>query len=483
MNFDYLLPAGETLFDFQTSGVAYITAATAGGKGALLGDEMGLGKTRQVITAMLLRAAQLDGCKKCLVIVKASLKGVWERELQRLAPQWTCQVLQGTKPYGIISRVAIINYDILAAWKDALDQEQFDTLVIDESHYCKNAKAQRTQAAVNLSHAIRARRGMVVLLTGTPINNRPIELLTQLKIMGRVEEVTPKPYDGRSWDKAFKGTYCWNPSTQSYDGARNLDRLNQQSRASFLVRRLRHDVLGMEDTRRFPVPLSLNGGLDNYHHIERTFKAVDYRSYYIELLTALRAEAGRAKVDAAVTWIEDFQEENEGHKLVVWAWHIDVQVNLAAKLNAKGIKTILWREAGSDKNKIMAMVDAFNEGDAKVIVCSLQGKIEGQTLVGNGHNCTDVLFCEQPWHPGTVSQAQDRIARIGQCEPTFAHTLLASDTVDEWLAELIDKKWGIFRATVDGRIVSQDEDEAEITQELIRRLREAFPGRDKKEDE
>jgi SWI/SNF-related matrix-associated actin-dependent regulator 1 of chromatin subfamily A len=483
VNFDHLLPEGERLFDYQHVGVAYALVATRYGKGCFVCDEQGLGKTRQAIVAAMAR-----GSRKILVICKASLKGNWEREVRRCAPAWSVQVLGGTNAFETFAQCVIINYDILAAWVDGLIAEKFDTIIVDESHYVKSLgtkskPVQRTVAALKLAEEARKRQAMILMLTGTPLLNRPVELVTQLEMMGCLRDIAPRPYKGDTlyhWEGSFKFTYC-GPTNNGYgvkfDGASNLDRLNMLLRSNCFVRRLRNEVLDMEDTHRIQVPLSLNGALDDYYRIERTFQAKNENSFYLELLTALRIAAGVAKIPAAISWCADFVEENPDKKLVVWAWHVEVQRQLASSLNKAGIKATYFAGA-KDVEKAK---DEFNEGDVQVLVCSLQAHREGHTLVGNGHDVTDCVFIEQPWHPGAVSQAEDRINRIGQLEPVFAHTLVAQNTVDEDLAELIQKKWKTFRAAADGTI--PESEELDIRNEMIRRLMERYPQPKKDEKE
>ena len=123
-------------------------------------------------------------------------------------------------------------------------------------------------------------------------------------------------------------------------------------------------------------------------------------------------------------------------------------------LNKAKIKAIYLKGA----KDIEAAKADFNQGETQVIVCSLQAHREGHTLVGDGHNVTDCLFVEQPWHPGAVSQAEDRINRIGQkAEAVFAHTLVVEDTVDGWLVNLIAQKWETFKAAADGTVPEGEE--------------------------
>jgi SWI/SNF-related matrix-associated actin-dependent regulator 1 of chromatin subfamily A len=471
INFDSYLPEGQHLFDYQHVGVAYALVATAGGKGTWIADEQGLGKTREAIVT-----AKVRGARKILVVCKSSLKANWQREFGICAPEWDTQILAGTRPFQTLARVCIISFDLLAAWADGLVQEGFDALIVDESHYCKSLgtarkPVQRTAAALRIADEIRARRGLVLLLSGTPLLNRPVELVTQLRLIGRLEEVAPEPRKGntdKDWEYSFKFTFCGpnhNGHGYEFKGSSNLDLLNTRLRGSCFVRRLRNDVLDMEETHRVHTPLSLNGGLDAYRRIEDDFDPSGPGAY-LKLLTELRQEVGHAKVDAAVDWIETYLEENPDKKLVVWAWHKPVQRDIARRV--KGIYFSSFASGSAEQEEAKRQ---FNEGDARVIVCSLQAHREGHTLVGNGHNVTDCLFVELPWHPGAVSQAEDRINRIGQkADVVFANTLVVEDTVDGWLRDLIAAKWETFRAAADGSI--PEGESLDIQNLLLQRLRE-----------
>lgn len=461
VSFDGFLPEGETLYPFQQVGIAYSLLATTEGKGTFIADEQGLGKTRQAIVTAKVHAAMIgSAAPKILVVCKSALKGNWAREIDTCAPEWSTQILAGTRPYETIHNVSIISFNLLKVWTGAILAEGFDALIIDESHVVKDPKTQQTKAALTISEDIRNRRGLVLLLSGTPLLNRPLELVAQLQILGRLEDVAPKPHGVptlKNYEYSFKNTFCGNVvddrGHRDYSkGADNLDLLNLRLRGTGLVRRLRNDVLDLSDTHRITVPLSLNGGLDPYWDVEANFVAKDPRSEAIELLTALRQEVALCKIPATIEWVEDFIAENPDRKLVVWAWHVPVQVELTKALNAAGIPTV-YLKGEQNKGRIEAAKARFNQGDAQVIVCSLQAHREGHTLVGNGHNVTDSLFVEQPWHPGAIAQSEDRINRIGrEAAAVFAHTLVVPGTVDEWLADLIAAKWETFRAAVDGTI-------------------------------
>jgi hypothetical protein len=185
--------------------------------------------------------------------------------------------------------------------------------------------------------------------------------------------------------------------------------------------------------------------------------------WHLVQLTRLRELAGEAKVGAAVEWIDNFLDENPGKKLVVFAWHVSVQKAIAKATGG------IYLAGSKDIEKSKA---DFNEGDARVIVCSLQAHREGHTLVGDGMNVTDVLFVENPWHAGAKSQAEDRINRIGrQAEAVFAWTLLAAEAdIDVWLNELVESKRVVATGAADG--VDATEPALDVRNELIRRFTE-----------
>jgi len=468
VNFDRFLPSDQHLFPFQHVGVAYALMQSADGKGVFIADEQGLGKTRQAIVLAKAHAALLSNRKpKVLVVCKSALKLNWAKEYAMCAPELDVHVAGGTRPYELEADVVIISFNLLRVWADALILEQFTGLIIDESHCVKDGKTQQTKAATKIATDVRSRRGLVALLSGTPFLNKPAELVSQLAMIGRLEDVCPRPRrpqpTARDWEYSFLNNFC-NPvkvnigrgeTRTKYEGATQgkMPVLNSRMRQHFMVRRLRKEVLNMSETHRIHVPLSLNGDLNHYWDVEANFTPKDSRSAAIELLTALRQAAALCKINAGVEWVQDFIAENPGKKLVAWAWHIPVQAGLAEALNAAGIKAV-YLKGEQDKGRIEEAKAEFNEGNAQVIVCSLQAHREGHTLLGDGTNVTDSVFIEQPWHPGAVAQAEDRISRIGrQADAVFAHTLIAPGTVDEWLEGLISEKWSTFTAGVDGKAV------------------------------
>lgn len=457
---------GLSLFPHQQAGVEFILKT----RRTLVGDEMGAGKTATAIASVA-----IDKALPAIIVCPASLRGNWAREFA----MWTdlsVFVATGRKPSAAqvaeatAADVVVINYDILKGWVDALPTPR--ALVVDESHYVKNEKAQRTKAVIALAERVPA-DGLVVLMTGTPIVNRPVELASQLLALGRMADT------GFSKPFAWKKYYCagvHNGYGWDFTGAAHLDRLHASMRSNFYLRRTKEEVLKHlpEKMPAALVGLALNGALSEYRKAERNIIAwareqggaeAAWKAARAEVLVqmnALRLLAGKAKTAAAVEWVENYMDSNPGKGLVVFAWHKDVQEGLVAALREKGLSvaTILGGQRDVEEQK-----EAFQSGQADVIVCSIQAAREGHTLT----RANDVLFVEQGWNPGTHAQAEARVHRIGQTADVQPYYLLADETIDWTLRSVIDRKARITGAVNDGEGFTED-DEASVTEEVWTRL-------------
>ena len=180
-------------------------------------------------------------------------------------------------------------------------------------------------------------------------------------------------------------------------------------------------------------------------------------------LNALKRLAARGKATAALAWIEDFLQSDE--PLVVFAGHREVQELLLERfpeaLHLLGRDSINQREAA---------VRLFQESDGpQLIVCSTRVAGQGITLT----RASNVAFLDLEWTPAMHDQAEDRCHRIGQHDAVTAWYLLAAQTIDETMLELIDRKRRVIDAVTDGR--SQVEEA--VIEGVIRTLRESKPAR------
>jgi SWI/SNF-related matrix-associated actin-dependent regulator 1 of chromatin subfamily A len=448
---------GGELKPFQRAGVSYLLAQ----RRAFLADEQGLGKTIEALAAL-----EADGAYPAVIVCPASLKLNWLRELAHWLPGRSAHALVGTTA-GVdgddegripTADVTVVNYDILSARLDELRALKPRALVLDESHYCKNAAAKRTQAAQRLAGAV-PRDGLVLALTGTPVMNRPPELIAQLRIIGRLGDFG----SGAQFGRRFRG-----PDAHL--------RLHWHLRARCFARRLKADVLPQLPAKtRAVVPVELDNEPE-YRLAERDVVAwlqsqpLDLSELDAKVAAALRAErlvrlnalkllAARGKLHAALAWIHDFC--SSGERLVVFARHREIQRAVLERF--PGALHILGEDSHAERD---AALRAFQEPDGEqnqLIICSIEVAGQGLTLTRS----SNVAFLELDWTPAKHDQAEDRCHRIGQQDAVNISYLLAADTIDETIATLLERKRAVIGAVTDGR----EEDEEGVLDALVRDLR------------
>src|SRR5262249_50028706 len=147
---------GGELQPFQWAGVRYVLDA----RRVFLSDEQGLGKTVQALAAL-----EADDAYPAIVVCPASLKLNWLRETGRWLPHRTVEVVEGGVAVPKTGDITIVNYEVVGKHYETLARLRPEAMVVDESHYCKNPRAKRTQAVRKLAEAV-TRGGLRVALTG-----------------------------------------------------------------------------------------------------------------------------------------------------------------------------------------------------------------------------------------------------------------------------------------------------------------------------
>jgi hypothetical protein len=426
---------GGELKPFQRAGVEYLLAQ----RRAFLADEQGLGKTIEAIATLA-----ADDAFPAIVVCPASLKLNWMRELERWLPGRSARMLSGTSGGAAQAPadITVVNYEIVAARIEQLRALAPRAVVIDESHYCKNPGAKRTQAVGRLSAAVPS-DGLVLALTGTPVMNRPPELISQLRILGRLADFG----SGAQFGKRFRG-----PDAHQ--------RLHWHLRARCFVRRLKIDVLPqLPPKTRAVVPVELDN-MAEYRLAEQDIVAwlrtqpLDLRELDARVAAALRAErlvrlnalkllAARGKLPAALSWIHDFL--SSGERLVVFARHREVQQAMLERFPSA--LHILGADSQRARDASLRDFQAPDDSGNQLIVCSIEVAGQGITMT----RASNVAFLELDWTPAKHDQAEDRCHRIGQASAVNVSYLLAADTIDETIAALLERKRGVIGAVTDGR--------------------------------
>jgi SWI/SNF-related matrix-associated actin-dependent regulator of chromatin subfamily A-like protein 1 len=420
-NVDMTIPGlkGE-LYPYQKIGVAFLEAN--GGR-AIIADSPGVGKTAQTI-AYVLKSAK----RKTLVVCPASVKYSWELEVQK----WT-----KLKSFVISSKsglsvkqfqdndIFIVNYDILSKFLKFFLSLRFDCLVLDEVHFCKNPTSQRTKAAMILGNQIES----IVMLSGTPILNRPVEIYNALKLL-----------DPKTWGNyySYVKRYCAAKNTYfglDVSGASNVKEL-QKKIAPYFIRRTKEEVLTeLPKKQRIYRPVKLKSDyLVMYKSAEDTFKQFIRESRYngtaekiqgekLKMLNELRQITSAGKVYAAKEIIDEIL--NNGEKILVFSVYNKPLEELHEHYGSASVMLV----GSTSQEGRKEAIDSFqNDSSKKVFLGGTVSAGVGITLTA----ASNVLFIDFDYTPANHLQAENRCHRPGQeASHVTIYQLYAKDTIDD----------------------------------------------------
>ncbi|HEY9855176.1 MAG TPA: DEAD/DEAH box helicase [Stenomitos sp.] len=434
------------LFPHQRSGIEFLMRPRPE-RGALLADDMGLGKTRQAIIA----AHEGAPTGRILVVCPASLKLNWEREIHlALGAEPDVSVVSGANCR--LARWTVLNYDLLRRHHAALLAESWACLILDEAHYLKNRRSQRSQLVVGgerrgkrLGRLPGGRiRGLVdraerlYLLTGTPITNKPLDLFPMLRAMRHPLGDDLLPFALR-YCAAFQNGHGWD-----MNGASHLDELHDRLQG-VLLRRRKSEVLDLPPKLRTYMPVEVD--LTAYRRVWTDYvaklatrKRVPRRMLLAEV-AKLRHAAAIAKIPAAIALVEEIRAA--GEKVVVFACH---QVVIDALVTRFGPAAVAVTGSHSATER-QAAVEAFqSDPEVGVFVGNLQAAGTGLSLTA----ATQVVFVDYSFVPAEHLQAEDRPYRIGQSNAVTVTYLSAQETIDEEVERLLAQKLGVVAEVIDG---------------------------------
>lgn len=403
---------------------------------------MGVGKS----LISLLWAKRNPEVRPIVIVCPASLKWNWHREVTHHFGM-TAEILEGTKPKGdkisSLHKIFIINYDILKPWMKALKGIKPKLIILDEVHFMKEDKSLRTKMGKILCEGV----PYILALSGTPMINRPRELWPIIKI------IKPKLY--RSF-RQFADLHCkprLTPWGWNFDGANRLDLLHNTLIEHMMVRRLKKDVLlDLPPKQRFVVPIEI----DNRKEYNKAVN--DFSSWLLskdiskgkralkalELVkkNELKMLIARLKIKSVIGWIDNFLEGTD-EKLLVFAIHKQI----VSELRLKYEKRCLVIDGDVPPKQRLSIIDTFQSDKKKRL---LIGNIQAAGVGLNATASSTVAFTELGWTPGEMMQCEDRSHRHGQTKNVKIYYLVARNTMEEKLCELLDKKQKTSDQTLDG---------------------------------
>jgi len=432
-----------SLYEFQKFAVKK-TGALNGR--CLLAMEMGLGKT-----VVSLEYARIIEERPVIIVVPASVKLNWVKEIHKWTEGESPIIVSGRKPFYCKGfSMVIINYDILIDHVDYLLKLKPKILIADEVQMVKNTGAQRTRALKKLARNV----DYMLALSGTPILSKPSEFWSILNMLRPDAWKRKIPYLYR---------YCGpenNGFVTVFNGATNVQELNDILNEEVMYRALKKDVLIQLPDKVFSaVPFEID--MRKYRMAERKLEQfLQNQGYnYAQALirfNEMRNAAVEEKMPMVVQWINDFIETDG--KLVVFCVHHKVIDHLMKEFSGKAVKI----DGRDNQTKRDQSVQRFQDDDS---VRLFVGNVEaaGVGIDGLQNASSNVAFVELPWVPAMVDQASDRLHRIGQEDSVSVYFLIADGTVEQDVAEAVDRKRAVLDAVLDGR----ETDEGSLIVELM----------------
>ena len=409
----------------------------------LIGDDVGLGKTFESIIY-----AETQNLFPCLVVTPASVKDQWKEKWEEITNNKrevstiVSKPLKGN-PNNWNSDVVVINYDIIgkkqgrgATFKfEELKSTKWNSVIFDEAHFLKNKTSNRAKVAKVISKPDDV---TTIMLTGTAIMSKPVEVWNLLKILKVSEIIADDWYQFvRRYCGGYKGKFGWVTS-----GATNTLELNKKMRESFYIRREKSDVLKEmpKVTKQvIQVPISNNRDI-----VKATESFIEYvkeskgeeavekamEAEHLVQLGMLRKLSIEGKMKAIKQYLKDWKESNV--KLLVFGIHREPLDELSKYFKCPLIS------GGTSATRKREIVLEWQKSNDVFLFANIESA--GTGVDGLQEVCSNMLITELPWRPSDLVQAIGRLDRSGQKNATTVSFMLNDSTIDSEMWSMLEDK-------------------------------------------
>ena len=376
---------------------------------AILGDEMGLGKTIEALAAMC--HLYTRGAERFLVICPASVLVNWCHEIERHTDLKAHRVHgadfdRNETLWGRQGGVGVTTFDS-ARYLELPDDVKLPLLVVDEAHYVKNPRAIRTQVARYWIE--RAER--TLFLTGTPMENRVEEFRVLVDHLQPTIASRISGFDGLAGATSFR-----------------------RAVAPVYLRRNQEDVL-----QELPDRIESEDWVELESEDFAAYRDAVASGNFMAMRQAAympRSPSNSAKLARLVEIVEE--AVSGGRKIVVFSYFLQVLETVASALNGFAMGPLTGRVAPTARQQL---VDDFAALETPAVLVS---QIQAGGVGLNIQAASVVILTEPQWKPSTEDQAIARCHRMGQSRTVNVHRLLAEDSVDQRMLEIIAQKAALF---------------------------------------
>lgn len=455
-----ILGLKHDLYNYQKVGVEFFI--NSGGR-AINADQMGCGKSVQSLAYITYTN------KKALIICPASVKYSWENEIIK----WTklkYEIVTSKSSKNIFKKkvdIFVINYDIIIKFYKEILNAGIECVVVDEFTFIKNNRAIRTKVVKKIASQISS----VLLLSGTPMLSRPVELFNALNI---IDPFTWNDFVGytKRYCNGHQGRFGWDAN-----GATNIDELKERI-SKYFIRRIKSEILPDLPEKIFinrPVELPVEWqekysmAINRFSEFLRKVRGKEK----IDIIKSLQAEklvklgelrqlTTMGKIDEAEAIIR--QTIDNGEKILVFSCYNTPLEILHKKFKNHSV-LLIGKTSEEDRREA---IDIF-QGNEKINIFfgGTQSAGIGITLTA----ATNVLFIDYSWTPADHAQAIDRIHRPGQkAAYVTIYNLYAKGTIDEYMTKTLERKQILFDRLIEGKQTSKRSTNKSMINDVLRMI-------------
>lgn len=421
--------------------------------------EQGLGKTLVAASK-----SKMLNIRRTLIACPASLKHNWLKDLCN--PKGVSKfnemyfsLLDASKSHTIRAfqeRFVICNFDSIAKHLKHILSDPIGHIIIDEATAIKNINTDRYK---QLNKVIEANpEAHISLLSGTPVRNRINDLFAYLKITGHplgenysyfLKEYTLSS-KGRVGDKL------------KITGAKNTELLWRQT-SNFMIRKKKIDCLDLPDKIYGRLHFELNDFQTEYDKAVREALESSGKTNLNTSIHSINIVTSKAKLNGVIAFAESIIEQ--GEKVVIYSGYTSI---VEALRDHFGDRCVMINGSVASHTRSI-MVDRFMTDESCMVFI-------GNTLAaGTGLTLTvssNMIFCDFPFSPSDLVQAEDRLHRIGQKNSVNIYYAMATESIDEHLYSLIAEKAHDASRVIDNHGMVMDSDN--LSEILISKLRDKY---------
>lgn len=439
---------------YQESGFQWLNYLREVQWGGILADDMGLGKTIQAL-CFLHHLKTENGSLKALVVCPTTLMFNWQNEIKKFTPEISFYIHHGGARLkdGISSNafdVIITTYGTLRSDIKQFVDVSFDYVILDESQAIKNPGSKVTKAASLLKAKSR------LCLSGTPLQNNTFDIFAQMNflnpgMLGSMEFFKQEfsiPIDKfgekEQKDHLRKLLYPFILRRTKEQVAKDLPEkqemvlfceMGQEQRKIYEAYRndYRDKILGVVENQGIQKSqLTILQGLMKLRQICDSPAIVKEEERYPNVSVKLE-ELGR-----------EITENISNHKALVFSQFLGMLALIKEKMKELGVDYEYFDGSSTVAERERAIQRFQNDDNCRVFLISLKAGGVGLNLTA-----ADYVYIVDPWwNPAVEQQAIDRTHRIGQTKNIFAYRMICTDTVEDKILKLQERKRNLAREVI-----------------------------------